>query len=255
MAASRSQICQTVQNELGAIGLAVIVTNDYTDTTKLDDLVGTLCDGKNLSEAFTKLRFAVHWERNVDQNELKKIIDEISSLEYQLVENYRCIIFIFAGHGCEGDNLFMQDGTTINICKDIIDPLLSTKSNKVQKIFLIDACRGRKDTIVPRCNGPPEELMVASMKEIPNKGGFLVAYSTMPQHKAYEDKQKGGLWFSTFVKLLQVKKYLSLSIEDLLTEVNGEMEREMQRSGKFQQPEKISRLSKIVYLDPNCKNI
>lgn len=249
----------------GAIGLVVIITNDYSTpripgTDHLCELKGTFQDGQALSGAFAALRFAVCWERNVSGPTLHMIISEIRTLKFSQVGEYRCIMFVFAGHGCKGDYLWMQDGTKLQIHSDVVTPLLPRSAKAIggiKKAFLIDACRGEQETrtvLVPRSSSMPNGAsearggsLIDSMK-VCEEGNFLIAYSTMPMHKAYEDTRTGGVWLSTLARLLNEKRGL-VSLDYLLTEVNEEMER-MQET-KPQQPEKFSRLNGHIKLDPN----
>ena len=247
-----------------AIGLAVIITNDYGTTESLAKLTGTQRDGQSLCEAFTRLKFDVLWKRNVNQFLLMQIIYGLSRLKYHKVKHYRCIILIFAGHGCEGDCLWTQDGKKVHITSQVVTPLLPKQAMEIgaiPKIFLIDACRGDKKTqtvVVPRSSSSPKPVEEVQPRggslcemRVPEEGNFMIAYSTLPQHKAYEDPEKGGVWLSTLAKLLTEGKSLN-SLECLLTDVNEEIIGNNPR--EFQQPEKFSRLNKIINLDPACNN-
>ena len=263
MAASRPSSVNSVIHP-GATGLIVIVTNDYSNLPaaaagggSLPKLKGAHLDGESLSGAFRELGFAVCWMENVVKHSLQGIMWELRNLKFSSVQKYRCIIFVFAGHGCEGDNLIMQDGSKFQVVQDIIDPLLPKNSKEIgsiQKIFLIDACRGEGTTqtvFVPRSASHRGGSLIGS-EEVAQEGGFMLAYSTLPMHKAYEDPRHGGLWFSTLAKLLREKRHLC-SIENLLTAVNKEMKARMGGS-QFQQPEKVVRLNEIICLNPKCSS-
>lgn len=248
----------------GATGLAVIITNDYSSPTpaNLSRLMGTQQDGQSLTEAFTRLNFDVLWRRNTDRVVLMQIIRAVSQLKYCAVKHYHCIILIFAGHGCEGDCLWTQDGMKVHITQEVVAPLLPKKAmgiGAIPKVFLIDACRGEKKTqtvLVPRSTSTDEEVqsrggsLLQDMR-VPEEGNFMIAYSTLPQHKAYEDPTKGGVWLSTLAKLLRERKSLN-SLECLLTDVNEEIVGNNPR--EFQQPEKLSRLNRKIDLDPKSRN-
>ena len=261
MAMSVEAVVDSVSNAVlrspRAIGLAVIITNNYSTSPSLGlaKLDGALLDGQALSAAFTGLKFAVCWVKNASRHSLGRIMFDLRNLKFSSVRNYRCIIFIFAGHGCEGDCLVMQDGSKLRVTSDIIDPLLPKNSKEIgsiEKLFLIDACRGQEKTqtsLAPRSVGNRGGSLVA-MQEVAQEGGFMLAYSTLPEHKSYEDPRNGGLWFSTLARLLSEKRHLC-SVDNLLTQVNTEMKRRMCGS-QFQQPEKLSRLNKIVCLNPEC---
>jgi hypothetical protein len=248
----------------GANGLVVIVTNDYSSTRDLSELKGTIKDGHALSQAFRLLGFAVCWERNVSGNALCGLVAEIRTLKLQQVRGYCGIIFVFAGHGCEGDYLWMQDGTKLHIITDIVDPLLPKNAKEIGmigKAFLIDACRGERSTetvLVPRYNSIPNRSLssvrggslMESLK-VCEDGNFIVAYSTLPMHKAYESERNGGEWLSTLAKLLNkgVSSLPSPDLEYLLTEVNKVMSEK--QGPTFQQPDRLSRLNGHITLGNN----
>ena len=154
--------------------------------------------------------------------------------------------------------LYMQDGTKVMVWETIVEPLLPKNAKNIAtipKAFLFDACRGleiTKTVLVPKSSKVKKTLPrggdLIDMMKVPEDANFLLAYSTMPNHKAYERKDKGGIWFSTLVDLIQ-KRVRLYSLDDLLTEVNKSMAANMKGPG-FQQPEKFSRLHEVLCLDP-----
>ena len=194
-----------------------------------------------------------------------RIINDISHLRKHQVKNYCCIIFIFAGHGTEHDCLLMQKGGQVSIHDNIINPLLPKSSKEIgntQKVFLIDACRGEKytsTTYVPRSSNTPSKMAsrggsLLDTVRVAEEGGFLLSYSTMPSYRSFEgfgmSSGGGGAWFSSLAEALQMKEYSGLSLDDLLTETNELMMRKLQGWQHFQQPEKLSRLNKRIFLNP-----
>ncbi len=250
----------------GAIGLAVIITNDYSTTSSLRSLPGAEKDGESLQEALADLKFAVHWKRNVNSGEFVEIIREISSLKHSLVKEFRCILFVFAGHGDEGDTLYMQDGAKLHLNQDVITPLYPEKAREIgniKKAFLIDACRGNKSTettLVPRSGFIPDESGERGGSsvgfEVPRESGIFIAHSTLPSHKSYEDKTVGGVWLSTVARLLKEKKYL-FSLTYLLEKANEEIMESKNGSNapvkEFQQPAMTSTLNGVIRLNPNSE--
>lgn len=257
-------VAGVVRGKPGAIGLAVIVTNNYTTNENLKDLPGALIDGEAMYSALEKLNFAVYWEKNVTGDKMKQIIREMQNLEHCPV-SYRCIFFVFSGHGNQDDCLMMEDTDSepLHLEKEIIIPLLPKQANRIgliQKVFLIDACRGGSKTstefVAKDGERPRQERknsIVAKLREshiqIPGEGGFLLAYATMPMHAAYDTLGKGGVWLSRVTRLLNDRVCLD-SIENLLTKVNEVLMTELQNDQKILQPEKVSRLNKIVSLEP-----
>ena len=256
-----------IQGDPGLNGLAVIITNDYRDTPNYIELKSTFEDGKRLEKAFKTLKFNVHWKTNVTAADVGRIIYELSNLNYESVKHYRCIAFVFSGHGEWPGKLVMQDSRQVDICNDIIAPILPGRSpmiGAIPKIFIIDACRGQNHTetvlvpqpvtnkgIAPSASNDDPEIQTkggldVQLLQLPSEGNFLVAHSTLPGCISNEYRGKGSLWLEILANKLPVD---NVSVEDLLTAVNGELQKICQRDGyRFQQPEKRTRLNEILYL-------
>ena len=264
MSTSRS-ILETIQGQPEANGLALIITNDYCDCHGLDTLSGTREDGERMYQAFQHLKFATHWETNVTSSRLEQLIYDATHYEYyshDQLRNYKCIAFVFSGHGCKKEHIYMQDGKTVDTDENIVKPFLPKSTRKIgnlPKLFFIDACRGKEDiepVVVPRGSGKETEPKAVERgvteeqdSRVTPEGNYLIAYSTMPEHKSYELQGKGGIWMTTLTDKLCTSHD---SIEDILTMVNEEMMEKYQKAGQppMQQPERRSRLNKKVFLFP-----
>ena len=256
----------TIKAHPCARGLAIVITNDHTTLQsqgdKLTPILGTKKDGENMSQAFQKIGFAVHWEVNINLCKFQQLMCEAKHFTgYSKLKNYKCIAFVFSGHGKSGDYIYMQDRQLVCIGKDIIEPFLPENCSgmgKFPKLFLFDACRGEKNmraVLVPRGQDAKGQRVdyefrggnKLEMKQVPPGGNFLVAYSTMPNYRSWEHPQEGGAWLKKLAEKIQTSQS---SIDDVLTEVNQEL---VEREGgePMQQPEKRSRLNKILYLHPS----
>lgn len=239
-----------------ARGLAIVVTNDYDSSqSPLSPISGTVKDGKNMSQAFQRLGFTVHWEKNIGIERFQKLMCETKEFkDYNKFKKYKCFAFVFSGHGKSGDHIYMQDGKLVCIGEQIIEPLLPKNCNSMgnlPKLFFIDACRGdqlTKGVLVPK-GGDGESCGIEKieMKRVPAGGNFLVAYSTLPDHRAWEHLGEGGAWLRKLAEKIQTSKN---SIEDVLTEVNREL---VERDGSepMQQPDRRSTLNEVLFLYPS----
>ena len=258
-----------------ARGLAVIITNDYEHNDKnLPKLSGTHKDGDRLDKAFRQLYFDVHWRHNVTYGELGRLLYQLRNLKFETVRHYKCICIVFSGHGERNGTLLTQDCRSINTCKDFIQPLLPGESpliGDIPKIFIIDACRGERPTEtveVPKratekgnsrgessVDPSPRNIKggyVIEVRDLPAEGNFLVAHATLPGCIANDYPTHGSLWLRILAEKLPE---CDVSVEDLLTSVNSELQKTCQKGGKnndynykFQQPEKTSRLNDVLYL-------
>ena len=216
-------------------GLAVIITNDYVGA-KHTDLKGTHSDGERMKDAFVALKFDVCWKKNVNQNDIQQLWGEISSFSFESVRHYKCMVFVFSGHGePEGHDgkLIMQDDTKIDICAEFIAPVLPGNAKMIgdiPKIFFIDACRGEQitETVdVPRQGiahkgSAKKGGYEISLRKLPKEGNFLVAYSTLPGCRSNEfiGDRKGSLWLDILAQLLPAKH---ATIDDIPSDVNEEL--------------------------------
>ena len=253
---------EVIQKEIDsapyALGLAVIISNDYKSNPQYGNLNGTEKDGDALESSFKTLRYTVVRKHNTSLSFLVALLKKVSSgLRYP--PSYKAIAFVFAGHGEAGGNLITSEGNKISI--EGIVRILSPSSNDASttqlgdmaRMFFIDACRGEKDDlgfhVTPRGasanprGGKPVELL-----RIPSEPtNIVVAYSTVAGYRSYEIDGQGGIWLQSLAKKL-IK--CDCSIGDVLTEVNGDLKDLFQKNPKMKimNPECINRLTKSVYL-------
>ena len=258
-------IRDTIVREPEANGLAIIISNDYCSRSHFIPLKGAYKDGVNMYQAFKYLRFATHWEHNVTSQRLMQLINDAAHYDsYHQLEKYKCIAFVFAGHGCTMDHIYMEDDTRVSIT-NIVQQFLPKSAPHIAtlpKLFLIDACRGTKvinPVLVPRGSAEitHENAVGRGVTELldlrlPPEGNYLIAYSTMPEHKSYEQSGEGSIWITILAEMLCTSH---ASIDDILTAVNGKMMEKYQTllQCPMQQPEKISCLNKVLVLNPDVE--
>lgn len=220
-------------------GLAILIGMDYSTTSKLDTLPGTQVDIGKMSETFSFLKFAVIRLMNLNKDEL---ISKLSFITHYGITCDRLVV-VFSGHGKMGE-LFVQDGKTIKT-DDLFDHFNVAKTGchlaKVQ-LFFIDTCRGDAvdHGIYTSRGGVPKK------DRIPSISNILIAYSTTPQHKAFESKVRGGLWLSLLARELEQS---DKAITEILVDVNRHLRNECQRNGiAFQTAEFTSYLTENVHL-------
>lgn len=173
-----------------ARGLAVIITNDY-DTCPdpdVDPLLNTYNDGKEMKRTFTHHKFVTHWRHNVTKRRHLKLMDDIIKSDHPRSYNYKCIVFVFSGHGAR-NILWSNDGEAVDLTRDVIQKFTCERQLvTIPKIFLIDACR------------VGEEVGQGS-----TMGNFLVAYATSERMVAWESDEppRGGVWLQRLARELR----------------------------------------------------
>ena len=241
-------ISRKIRNQPNANGIAVIFSNDYQSATagrhSLKELSGTEEDGKKMEHCFESLNFATYYDHNVSRKGMLDVVSYIAGYT-RYPTSYKRIVVVFSGHGTSGQTLYTNDSKTVKV-EDIIapfDPARAPVIGNIPKLFFIDACRGdaaNPGTMVPK------GAKVLDTLNVPQKGNFLVAYSTLPEYKAYEESKKGGVWITTLAEILRSK---SKSVCDILTEVNKTLVTKYQEEifkGYIQQPEFVSSLNEVV---------
>ncbi|XP_019854404.1 PREDICTED: uncharacterized protein LOC105313442 isoform X2 [Amphimedon queenslandica] len=239
-----------------AVGLAMIITNDYKDNPKYSNLEATESDGASMAAAFTELGYTIVHKHNITGLILASILRRTSNIQYP--KSCKRIAFVFAGHGrneskSETTLLIMNDGESITI--DFIVETLSPRDpgnaigNKV-RMFFIDACRGDgKDEgrLVPRGGDCIEKQRLSS-----NAANYLLCFSTLAGFQSYEVKETGGgsrgLWLPRIARNLTT---CDDSIGDILVKVNEELSTEFQDKEKYpymMQPVLTQTLNESVFL-------
>ena len=231
-------------------GFALILTNDYAVNGALQTLHGPLVDGRKMRETMELLNFDTHWEHNATASVTRGLVRETSRCKY--LPNYKRLAFIFSGHGTTKHYLYTQDGKQINF-HDIMKQFYPDQSphiGAIPKLFFIDACRGslRTQPVLVTKGGHDVSL------KVPEQSNFLVAYSTMPDHRAHESRDQGGIWMSILAEKL---KTTDASVLDVLTKVNVQLCREFHTDqvGCYQQPELVSRLNDEIHLLREAKAV
>ena len=237
--ASQEGVQETIKSKPDACGLAIIVSNDYQGSDS--PLPGTAMDARVMKDAFEKLKFATHIRSNLGASEIKALAKEAT--ECDCPKSYKCIAFVFSGHGCDKDRIIGQDKVAFGL-SNIVEPFFPGKSpniGKIPKLFFIDACRGGKEMTGVNIPRHLKELIM------PEKGNVLVARSTMSKYVAYEQQGRGGLWMS---RLAETITESDEEIGAVLVKVNEKLLEEFQSDPSgIQQPEFTSSLNSRVYLN------
>lgn len=162
-------------------------------------------DARAMSEVLKKLGFTVNEYENLNQSEIKKVIDEFGNK----LKGYDIGLFYYAGHGIQakGYNYLIPVDAQLKteeqveydcVRADRILGLMETSGTKVN-IIILDACR----------NNPFERSWTRSAS---GKGlafmnaprGTLIAYATSPGSTASDGAGKNGLYTSALLESIQI---------------------------------------------------
>ena len=236
------------------LGLALVIANDYKDaaaSTRRSPLPGALEDSKDYKETFVEyLKYKVVVRCNLKGNGIRRAIDDLiseaSNCPFGRKDAY--IAFVFCGHGDEGV-IIGQDGVKVRL-EEIFNRFTSGTENQhlvpLVKLFFIDACRGtNEDTGVWTSRGGE----MALRELVPAGGNMFIAYSTLPQYKAYESRHNPrGLFSCILNRELRKNENMERSLDDIITIVTEKMIEESRNYGEhvsFQIPQKVVTLLNI----------
>ena len=250
----------------GRIGAAFIVSNDYkTHQSGLGALNGTHKDAAKMTAAFNKLNYEVVSRENMTTQQLIAFVVKAASLPYG--PSYRRLVFVFAGHGAAGKQLFdeygrpsgnaggqiyTQEGGMMGI-EELVSQFKPDKNRpqlgKMARLFFFDVCRGTNDDVgvelISRGFASDRGGSFLTPDRVPTYGNILISYSTLPTYKSYE-VFSGGLWMGLLAEAIQTQNN-DLSV--VLTDVSRKLTEICKSSFPyFQTPQCINQLTERVNL-------
>ncbi len=162
-------------------------------------------DARAITDVLQKLGFVVNEYENLNQSEIKKVIDDFGNK----LKGNDIGLFYYAGHGIQakGYNYLIPVDAQLKteeqveydcVRADRVLALMETSGTKVN-IIILDACR----------NNPFERSWIRSAT---GKGlafmsaprGTLIAYATAPGNTASDGSGKNGLYTSALLESIQI---------------------------------------------------
>ena len=226
------------------IGVALVVTNDYTTNPTKQDLKVTYTDGKKMKAFLVKCKYKVFWYHNLTQQQFVKLYKEMAKYEYP--KTCRRLLVYFSGHGSNGERLLTEDGKYVSV-HDMVTSFKPVNAKNITlrntvRMFFIDACRGNKSDYGYSSNKSVTATIThntKSDKDSSNDTNILLAYSTTSEHVSgvsAEEMKKGTGSFWTECLL----KELENSHDDILIilrNVNKVLEHKKTSGGYYQMGE------------------
>ena len=186
-------------------GLAVIVTNDYSDIPqKYGSLPGCHNDGDEMEQTLVGVhRFAGYRVKNLSAQQMSDLFAQTAKCRYS--DSYKYVAIVFSGHGQKGA-LVGNDGVLVDVNEEVVDrfePAQNPENKHIVKLFFFDACRGEFDMQRAQPKGPPG----------PELGNYLIAYATTEGYVSWATTS-GSYWMVPLAKKLRIQ---SDSIQDLVS--------------------------------------
>ena len=223
------------------VGVALIVSNDYSTSNYLPRLSGTHKDAENMTAAFTKLKYEVFSRKNIAKQELIDFINKFAAYTYP--PSYRRLVFVFSGAGLPaangGEKVITEEGDSLNV-EELVDKFNPNKYphlGTMARLFFFDMCRGTMTQ--------SNHVSMVTCR-VPTHGNILIAYSTLPNHQAYED-QSGGVWMRLLAEAIQTQNDdITLVLSNVSNKLAERFKSEKSNFPVWQTPQCISQLTEHV---------
>ena len=230
-------------------GIAIIINNEEFKIS-LESRSGSSLDAHKLWDLFNYLGFVTQCHNNKTHIEMRHILNDAAAMDHS---KYDCLMVAILTHGNYGDLLYGTTGQGI-VIQEIIETFSGRRCPTLigkPKIFIIQACRGRRHNRVVRLNDNSNETIDSGTNVHPNISDYVVAYSTIPGHVSIRNNT-GSIFISTLVQIF--RQYAT--DEDLITMleriIDKVTEYEPQGNGlqdSKQSPEVRSTLRRKVYFN------
>jgi hypothetical protein len=182
--------------------IALVIGNgNYISST----LANPENDARSMSYALRKLGFDVYNFENLDQNQMKRAIDDFGSK----LKGYNVGLFYYAGHGIQskGNNYLIPIDAELKteeqveydcIRADRVLSLMETSGTKIN-ILILDACRNNPFERSWTRSGEGRGLLSMNAPK-----GTLIAYATAPGSTASDGSGNNGLYTSAILESIQI---------------------------------------------------
>jgi len=232
----------------------VIGMSNYIDVSH--HLNNTLNDADDMADIFTRLGFDVTLLKDYDKNHLDIELNNW----YNSIQNQDMVVFYYAGHGTEFDNVnyLVPIDCPLDTKKNFIAGAMNLDSIKTNiaakgvqfKLLIIDACRDDNITSGWRSLSNDQDEMAYTL--VPE--GTLIAFSTKKGALANDGGNYGlhnGL-FTSFLKQSIMTPYIS--VDEIFARTSEQV---MQQSHNIQRPfvEKIASAEDFYFIPPTQSQV
>lgn len=240
-----AELVQIVEATPHAPGFTIIVSCDYSTLPNRASLDGAERDGLLMEETMKNLGYAVKRVHNITQAELVALLYHAAEgVTYP--PSFRRLMFVFSGHGKDG-SLITSEGKETDVSEIVKKLSPNSESSPLRnmvRLFVIDACRGNiydKGLVVPKGGSARDTVRIPHCQ-----GNLLLAYSTVPGFRSFEEVGHGGMWLSLVAEELKSDG----DIQCIFTAVSIKLMKKLQdpKYNYVQQPETIVRLNECVNL-------
>lgn len=201
-------------------GIGTIITCNYKNTSQ--PLLGTEEDEKEMIRTSNQLKFHNFTLCNPTKAQIKEVQSISCALPLlEAAANFKAIMFVFSGHGCNPDIISSQDLQKLDVQTDIVLPLIKHQQiTHIPKLFFVDACRGNNTLEQKGSKGP-----------IATETNYRIDYSTVPRHKVFMTPNgRQSEWLPTLAK--ELRTHTNQTVQNIAAEVNQQVFKRTQRQGE-----------------------
>lgn len=202
----------------------------------LKDLPSGNKDKASLKLIFRILGFDVIAHQNLTATDIKSTVERYSKMEHT-----GAFFLIIFSHGKEGV-VFGTDGGEVAV-HDLNKLFYARECPSlagIPKVFIIDACRGKKKEGVDCCTkAGPQSIRSTTTTRDKNTADIMTIFTSARDHTDHFHENEGSFFVQSFVKVLK-----EISADENLTDMMNKVQRKM----KTQMPHIETSFSRSYYI-------
>ncbi|XP_009888483.1 PREDICTED: caspase-10 [Charadrius vociferus] len=224
-------------------GFCLVINNVEFDRS-LQERKGSCKDAEELKRVFTWLGLHVRTYKNLTSQEIKDVMRTWQHLQGH--KDGDCFICCILSHG-ESGAIYGKDEELVSI-RMIMSHFTATQCPQLAekpKLFFIQACQGREiqrpvyveaDARIPDLSSVQQNI--SPSESIPEEADFLLGMATIDGYASFRHIQQGAWYIQALCSKLQLLVPRGEDILSILTEVNEDVGRRVDRLGtKKQMPQ------------------
>ncbi|NXG89006.1 CASPA protein, partial [Stercorarius parasiticus] len=224
-------------------GFCLVINNVEFDRS-LQERKGSCKDAEELERVFTWLGLDVRTYKNLTSWEIKDLMRTWQHLQDH--KDRDCFICCILSHG-ESGAIYGKDEELVSI-RMIMSHFTAKQCPQLfekPKLFFIQACQGKEiqrpvyveaDAQIPEL--PSMQQSVSPSESIPEEADFLLGMATIDGYASFRHIQQGAWYIQSLCSKLQLLVPRGEDILSILTEVNEDVGRRVDRLGtKKQMPQ------------------
>ncbi|NXK85252.1 CASPA protein, partial [Amazona guildingii] len=218
-----------------------LVINNVTFDKSLSERKGSFKDAEELKRVFTWLGLDVRTYTNLTSEKIKELMQTWQQLQDH--KDRDCFICCILSHG-ESGAVYGKDEELVSI-RTIMSYFTAAQCPQLAekpKLFFIQACQGKEiqcavpvktDARIPDLSSVQQSF--SPSESIPEEADFLLGMATIDGYVSFRHIQQGAWYIQALCSKLQLLVPRGEDISSILTEVNEDVARRVDRLGTKKQ--------------------